>query len=425
MEDIQKQIKGKLGIICLNCLIMKSNFDELDAFASRNNILFENKSKTKQNYIEQISKYFYREFFIKKEAQEKYSSSIEFMGASLLQDKTIKEHSKEFDFFSKKELSDKFSDFCADLEISVFDSSRIEDYSLDLYLTRRTPILRTEAVIIRTGFEITLEKYQEILKILASAGEIASWTVFVTTPIGAYNIGLNKLIEDMENLKTWLYIIDPVHRTIRGITKGKKAKNYDNSFRDAYIEKIPRQPIRAPSQVKKISEYHFSESESYNSDNFVLYGIISEEDLKTLSKIPQETIKYKDLFRNFLIIDIQSGIPIFSYSSNDKAVDEVLISGFLNAMDGFISEIGGAATSMKDINYKGFYVQATYGNLIKTALFLSEPASQILIERMEYFVKQFERNYEQQIKEFLKDGDVSFFEGNKRILSLINEILEI
>jgi len=404
--------------------VRRVSFEDLNSFAVKNNILLRNKKESKSSILEEFVQNFHRDYYIKKEVQEKHQTFLDFMGETLLKDDNIKEHLIEFDFISKQELIEVFADYCADLEISVFDASKIEEYSLDLYLTRKTPLLRTEAVVVRTGFELSPEEYEYCLTLLNNAGQIASWTVFVTTPLGTYKIGLKRLIEDMEKLKTWLYIVDPIHKTIKGITRGKKSKSYDNSMRDKYIEKLPHQPIRAPAQVKKISKYKFSEGDSYNPEDFIMYDIVTEEIVSGVPQISKEESKYATIFRNFILIDIKSGLPIFSFSSKEHSLDEILISGFLNAMDGFISELGGSS-SMTDINYKGFYVLASYGKLIKIALFLSEPADQILFERMEYFIKHFERRYEEKLNQFSKDGDISFFLDNENILTMVKWVLDI
>jgi len=47
-------------------------------------------------------------------------------------------------------------------------------------------------------------------------------------------------------------------------------------------------------------------------------------------------------------------------STGEKA--QIMFSGFLSAMDEFVKSISGTS-SMKEINYKGFFVIAAYGKL--------------------------------------------------------------
>ena len=139
--------------------------------------------------------------------------------------------------------------------------------------------------------------------------------------------------------------------------------------------------------------------------------------------IPNEKHKYRDIFRNLLLIDKTSGLLILSYKSEEESVEDDLISGFLTAMDGFVSELGGS-TNLREVAYKGFYIQAGYGENIKVALFLSKQADRILKERLAYFVKQFEENYEEQINLFKESGNISYFK-NKEIIEKAKEILDI
>jgi len=132
---------------------------------------------------------------------------------------------------------------------------------------------------------------------------------------------------------------------------------------------------------------------------------------------------FKDIFRALMIIDKDSGLNIISHPSEDMPIEKELISGFLSAMDSFVSEIGGT-TSMNEINYKGFYIHAVYGQYVKIALFLSKPAVQSLKERLAYFLNQFEDHYHDQIVQFNKTGNTAVF-NESRIVELIKEIISV
>ena len=79
---------------------------------------------------------------------------------------------------------------------------------------------------------------------------------------------------------------------------------------------------------------------------------------------------------------------------------------------------------MNEISYKGFYVHAAYGQKIKVALFLSEPAHQTLKERLAYFLNHFEEHYHDQILEFNRTGNTAVFDKS-RIVELLKEILSV
>ncbi len=424
-NKIKDEHQDKFGIICLSCLINLSSLDELKDFAEKNDILISIDTKTKQDYLRDFIFHFQKEFEAGGELKAKYETPVNYMGHILLKDDTLKKYVSEFDFISKSELTDKFADFCADLEIAVYEASEISDYNLDLYLTRRTPFLRTEAVFLRTGIELTEESYNEILKSIPKSADVATWTVFVTTPWGIYNIGLERIIKDMEELNVWLYYVNPLHQEIYGITKGKKNKDYDTDIRDEYMNKLPREPIRAPSQVVKISKYYFSESDSYSTKNFTLFELSSKNHPDKIDLEKKVSSDYSDIFKSIIIIDSESGMPLFTYSKETDEASETLVSGFLSAMDNFVSELSSESSSLSEINYKGFYVQGDTGDNIKAALFLKSSADQILKERLHFLIKKFETQYESEIENFRNKGDISFFQGNDEVSKNVKDILRI
>ena len=385
LKNIRKDIAGKFGIICLNCLMVRSRFKEIYDFMSRHNIPFpQGENLSKLEILDHISIFFYNQYQKSSTLKKQFKTPIMYIGDFITNDEVISDYLKRFDFISKKELIDAFADYCADYGISVYSTADIQDYSLDLYLIKKKPFLRTEAVFVRTGEEMTEENYKNTFYLINEASKLAIWTVFVTTPRGVCKIGLERLKSDMVNLSTWMYVIDPIHQKILGVIKGKKSKVHDTTIRDEFIKKLPHEPIRTPSQLANISQYHFKESESYNPKKFVMFELFPMEKLILEDHAVKKKPEFKETFRTLMIIDKDSGLNIFSYSSEDVSMEKELISGFLSAMDSFVSEIGGS-TSMNEINYKGFYVHAAYGQYIKLALFLTKPANQSLKERLAYF----------------------------------------
>jgi hypothetical protein len=218
-------------------------------------------------------------------------------------------------------------------------------------------------------------------------------------------------------------VVDPIHQKILGIYKGKKSKDHKTQIRDEYIKKLPHEPIRAPSRLANISTYYFKESEAYNPKSYSMYELLPKEILLTEEHSITVKPKFNDIFRSLLIIDPISSVSMISHSSEDYPVDKELISGFLSAMDSFVSEIGGT-TAMKEISYKGLYIHAAYGEYVKLALFLSKPAHKSLKERLVYLLNHFEKHYHDQINAFKKTANISVFDHQK-ISSLIKEILSI
>jgi len=424
LRIIRKDVEGKFGIICLNCLIVRSRFKEIYDFMKMHNIPFpEGESLSKLDLLDYISIFFYKQYQKSPTLKKQFGTPIKYIGNIIITDEKLSDYLKRFDFISKQELIDAFADYCADFGISVYSTAKIKNYSLDLYLIKKKPFLRTEAVFVRTGAEMTEENYKNTFYLINEASKLAIWTVFVTTPRGVCKIGYERLKRDMENLNVWMYVIDPIHQKILGIIKGKKSKVHDTSIRDEFIKKLPHEPVRTPSQIVKISKYHFKESESYNPKNFVMFELFPKEELILKDHAVTVKPKFKETFRNLMVIDKDSGLNIISYSSEDVSMEKELISGFLTAMDSFISEIGGT-TSMNEINYKGFYVHAAYGQYIKLALFLSKPAEKNLKERLIYLLNQFEEHYHDQILQFNKTGNTAVFDKD-RIVELIKEILSV
>ncbi len=426
LDIILQENQGKLGIICLNCLIVRTRFKELENFIETNRIpIPQGEALTKLDYLDHISIHFYDKYKNITELQKVYPTCLSFIADMLFKDDKIKKYLSRFDFIAKHELIDVFADYCADLGIDVYNTSNIDEskYNVDLYLAKKKPFLRTEAVFVRTGPQMTEEEYKNTFYLLNEASKIAAWTVFVTTPRGVYNIGLKRLISDMEKLNVWLYVVDPIHQRVLGITKGKKSKDHTPEIRDDYIKKLPREPIRAQSRITKISNYEFSESDSYNPKKFVMYEILPKEEALEREKSLVRKPRYRDNFRTVIIIDKLSGLPLINYAREDLNVDQELVSGFLSAMDSFVSEISGAE-GMEEINYKGFYIHAVYGQWIKLALFLSEPAKKGLKERLAYFLKDFEDRYSEEINKFIETSNTTYFDSEK-IISDIKDILDV
>jgi len=424
LKIVRSDSEGKIGILCLNCLMVRSRFKEINGFMERHSIpLPENQNLSKLELLDYMSVFFYKQYQRSPTLHKQFKTPIEYIGNFILNDEILRDYLTRFDFISKQELIDVFADYCADYGISVYSTADIKDFSLDLYLIKKKPFLRTEAVLVRTGEEMTEDNYKNTFYLINEASKVAVWTVFVTTPRGVCNIGYERLKRDMENLNMWLYVIDPIHKKVLGILKGKKSKSHETSVRDDFIQKLPHQPIRTPSQLNKISNYKFKESESYNPKNFVMFEFFPKDKLIKENHAIKLKPLFKDTFRSLMIIDKNSGLNMISHSSEDAPMEKELVSGFLSAMDSFVSEIGGT-TSMNEINYKGFYIHAAYGQFVKLALFLSKPAPQSLKERLAYFLNHFEDHYHDQILHFNKTGNTAVF-NKSRIVELVKEIISV
>ena len=426
LDQIIQENEGKFGILCIDCLIVRTRFKELEEFVSKKEIeVPSDKQLTKLDYLDYIMIHYFKKMSENPDLREKFGDCLSLITDELLNDENIKKYLSRFDFIAKHELIEAFADYCADMGISVYDTSFIEDdeFNTDLYLIKKKPFLRTEAVFVRTGSQMTKEQYKNTFYLLNEASKIATWIVFVTTPVGVYNIGLERLISDMEKLNVWFYAIDPVEQRVLGITKGKKSKDHESELRDDYLKKVPKEPIRAPSRLSKISDYEFSESDSYNPKRFTMYEILPKAIALEREKSIIRKPKYKDIFRTLLVIDKLSSLPLITHSREDLNVDKELVSGFLSAMDSFISELSGAG-GLSEINYKGFYITSEAGEYVKVALILSNPATKSLKERLVYFLKDFEDRYSEEIKLFSQTGNSKLFDKDI-IIPDIKDILDV
>jgi hypothetical protein len=179
--------------------------------------------------------------------------------------------------------------------------------------------------------------------------------------------------------------------------------------------------MRAPSHVFELSDYYFNESNSYDPFDFRLFDIYNDIEHNKMLLKEEEPPKYAEVFRDLIIMEITSGTPIISYAS-DNFKELALASGFLAAMDSFITQIGGS--KMEEINYKGFYVQAAYGKSTKLACFLSIPADKSLKERLKHLISLFEERYEDKIEKFKLSGSTELFDSSE-IIYLIKEIIDV
>jgi len=418
ISHLKEKSEWKVGLICLNYLLIRCKIDDLYDFSRRYGIEIPEKDAiTRLEFIKIIIIHLTKMYY-SSDLQKKYETPLEYIGYTLIKDSNIKKVLRELDFIVKQDLIDVFADFSADSGITVYntDLSSLRT-KMDIYLAKK----KTEAVFVMTGIDIDANSYLETKSLIEKARQVANWTTFVTTPIGVLKIGMRKLILDLSQLNCWLYIVDPSRKVIFGILKGKKNNDYEIGQRDEFVKNLSREPLRAPSQLIKLSDYTFNESKSFNTGYFGLFEIYDDLEHNMLILKEQENPKYTNIFRDLIIIEILSGTPIVSFTS-ENFKEQALASGFLTAMDSYVSQIGG--TRLKDINYKGFYVQAAYGESTKLACFLSEPADKSLKDRLKYLIDIFEAKYSNLIKDFRFSGDTDLF-NQKEIIPLIKEILSI
>jgi len=400
----------KNGLINLGCLLQGNSEEALVNFCQSREIQ-KSDDQTLGGLIESILKY--------------YSPKFNLLGYDLVKDQKFSENIKRFDFISKTELMNVFADYCADININVFQTPEDNKYCVDLYLTKKDTSLKTETVFVLTGYDIE-EKYKGIFLDIGRAGEISDWIIFVTTAAGVLKIGYDRLVADMQRVNAWLYVVDPHQKRIFGITKGGKSKTKNENLQNEYIRSLPPQPIRALSQVVKISKYAFSEKDSYKPKKMSQFYIPSETHCETKYESSIDS-KPHDIFRSLLIITKESGLSLFSFNHESFKLDEIIVSGFISAMDSFVGEISGSGeggSSLKEIDYKNFKINGVLGETIKIIVITAESVDEIFRERLDFYLNKIETDFQQDIDAFIKTGNLGSID-TKVFKELAREILLI
>ncbi|MHA1669800.1 MAG: hypothetical protein ACTSV5_04385 [Promethearchaeota archaeon] len=424
IPQLKEISKSKYGLISINYLLINCRMEDLLTFIKNYGISLPNETVlTRLEYIKIIALHLTNMYYIS-DIQNKYENPLEYVGYALLKEGMFSKYLINLDFIVKQDLIDTFADLYADLGVTVYNTSNDSiTPKMDMYSVMKKSTLRTEAIFALTGFDMDDKTYLETKNLIEKTRSVANGSVFVTTPIGALKIGLNKLRHDMSKLNSQIYIVDPSRKIVYALIKSRKTEISDEELREKFVRKLSRTPMRAPSHVFKLSDYNYINTSSHDPNDFRLFDIYDdfEHNRLLLKQQEENTPKYAEVFRNLIIMEITSGTPIISYSS-DTFKELTLASGFLAAIDSFVSKIGGS--TMEEINYKGFYVQAAYGKITKLACFLSAPADKSLKERLKHLIELFEEKYEEKIKNFKISGNTNLFDDHE-INYLIEEIIDV
>jgi len=276
LQDFKKENPESGGFLCIDDIFNLNSAENLAQFALEQEILGTDANQPKNNLIEAILSFYKTDPQIKRRIDKERPGVLHVLGEDLAKSKYIAWDLAYFDFVAQMDMFNVFADFCADLKINVFRPKPNSEYGLHLFLTKKDPLLKTEAVLLLTGHNVE-EQYRQIFFNLGRAGEISDWTILALSPLAVLRIGYSRLIEDMKKLNCWVYVVDPVQMRVFGLLKGGKSDRQKEVLRDEYIKQLPAQPIRATSQVVKISKYGFNEKESYKPKNFSLFYVRAYE----------------------------------------------------------------------------------------------------------------------------------------------------
>jgi len=138
-----------------------------------------------------------------------------------------------------------------------------------------------------------------------------------------------------------------------------------------------------------------------------------ESDLESGAKFFNDILKIKHV----ILIHSQSGVPLYSQSFG-KQIDVSLTSGFLSAVGTFTEEMSGDTEKrvgvFSEIGREGFWILIYEAEYAKAALLVGEKLGPELKKRITYFMKEFEKEYYEDIINF--SGFVSAFSGAADIL---------
>ncbi|MHA1271257.1 MAG: hypothetical protein ACTSPY_15805 [Candidatus Helarchaeota archaeon] len=146
---------------------------------------------------------------------------------------------------------------------------------------------------------------------------------------------------------------------------------------------------------------------------------IKQKLTKTINEIKEKITQ--GLLSYLIIMEKDSGCPIYTYNFGKSNIDGDLISGFLSAIQHFGSEIisnehSRVENSIKKIKYQGFEINLDNGKYIRVALILKGSSNSKLInEKLVNFIKSYENKFQSELKNW--NGDISHFKNSIKIIN--------
>ncbi len=406
IEKYEKENPEPFSLISLNYILFYSPLEELIQFSIENAIKKVGENTTRNEVVYRILDHFRVEYNKKDPFKAKYPNLVSYLGNFLYNGIPYVKEMKCFDFISKIELLNIFADFCSDLNIYVYKTEKKKEEDIDLFLTKKTKgvVTTTESVFVLNGDEVEALFDEDLFDSIQESKKITDWTVFCTTPQGCQKIGFNRMVNQLEKLNSWLYIIDPIKKRIIGVMKGSKSKSVEIKMRDDFLKNLPTQPFRSPSQLSKFSKYEFNEKNAYKLKNTRNFGLNSDYIEGINENLIKDLNKYREFFQSLLIVDKNSGLTLYSYSKEEAKFDDLMVSGFLSAVNSFAAELSGTS-GLEELNYKGFVIYEKVGKSIKTIAVMSKSADPSFKERLSKLTSFYETKYVQEIEHFTKSGE--------------------
>jgi len=135
---------------------------------------------------------------------------------------------------------------------------------------------------------------------------------------------------------------------------------------------------------------------------------------KTLPSWILKKIEAAENLQYVLIIHKLSGTCLFSYACSALTFDPDLVSGFLQAISSFGTEVSSQDTGLEEIRYQGFVVALSEGELVRTAFICNQSPESTLRSSIKYFTIKFEDDYRLYLTNWT--GDISVFKNTPRII---------
>ncbi|NVM31291.1 MAG: hypothetical protein HWN65_20805 [Candidatus Helarchaeota archaeon] len=392
IENSSKNLKGTIGFFDPFQLIENMSFKDVKYLLDKLNRTDES------NLIEELILKFYEgiqsRFNNSSELGNKFGNPINYLIDFLYSDPNFMQYFEKCDVISKHELMDIFADFCADKQINVHDLSTADRFPWDLYLSKKNATNKSGIAVFLRGHEI-LDNYQEAIEKLNSGAEYCNWIFFITTPLGVLEIGLDKLIQDMEEIGAWVYIVDRLRGIIYGLLKGddssKKMRKKENELKNNL-----NFPLRRLDPQKQFSKYIFDKKFQYKPKNYRIFGVneyfYRDLDLEFIER-DRNNLQY------LLFLHKTKGMSLNFVKWATKSLDPDLISGLISAIDSFGSTFK-ESKGLQEIQYGGFNITFVEGKYIKACLFLKETPSPRLKELLVFAVTRWESLFEKEIKNF-------------------------
>ncbi len=156
-------------------------------------------------------------------------------------------------------------------------------------------------------------------------------------------------------------------------------------------------------------------------DDEIAIKTSSEKVEKILEQIIElEEIYSKIILKYIMVININSGILLYSQACSGFVFDGDLVSGFLSAVSSFGFELTKKESAMRAIQYHDFEIVLGSGNYISVAIVLSGKITEFLRNKLSNFVKNFEYVYESDLKQWV--GDTSVFDDANHIVKSIFKV---